>query len=115
MVAGGRGWQFCLGSFWGLQMGPNPTDRAKLSSKRHLIRDGRGIPLAVQMTGANRNDSQQALAQKAPSIASPIRPPRAEKVYTHLSCFDERRIFRADTFQTFIAEELLFFGARQQA
>jgi transposase len=31
-------------------------------SKRHLICDGRGVPLAVQLTGANRNDSQQALA-----------------------------------------------------
>jgi hypothetical protein len=40
----------------------NPTDRAKLGSKRHLICDGRGVPLAVQLTGANRNDSQQALA-----------------------------------------------------
>jgi len=26
-----------------------------------LICDGRGIPLAIQLTGANRNDSQQAL------------------------------------------------------
>lgn len=41
---------------------PNPPDRAKLGSKRHLICDGRGIPLAIQLTGANRNDSQQALA-----------------------------------------------------
>jgi transposase len=50
------------GSFWGLQTGPNPTDRAKLGSKRHLICDGRGVPLAIQLTGANRNHSQQALA-----------------------------------------------------
>jgi transposase len=28
----------------------------------HLICDGRGVPLAIQLTGANRNDSQQALA-----------------------------------------------------
>jgi len=33
-----------------------------LGSKRHLICDGRGIPLAIQLTGANHNDSQQALA-----------------------------------------------------
>ena len=50
------------GSSWGRQTGPNPTDRAKLGSKRHLICDGRGVPLAIQLTGANRNDSQQALA-----------------------------------------------------
>jgi hypothetical protein len=38
------------------------ADRAKLGSKRHLICDGRGVPLAIQLTGANRNDSQEALA-----------------------------------------------------
>ena len=48
--------------FWGARTGPNPTDRSKLGSKRHLICDGRGVPLAIQLTGANRNDSQQALA-----------------------------------------------------
>jgi hypothetical protein len=48
--------------FGGQRTGPNPTDRAKLGSKRHLICDGRGVPLAIQLTGANRNDSQQALA-----------------------------------------------------
>ena len=42
--------------------GPNPTDRAKRGSKRQLIFDGRGVPLAVRLTGANRNDSQEALA-----------------------------------------------------
>jgi transposase len=46
----------------GQKTGPNPTDRAKLGSKRHLICDGRGIPLAIQLTGANRHDFQQALA-----------------------------------------------------
>jgi len=52
-----------FGLFWGgAQTGPNPTDRAKLGSKRHLICDGRGVPFAIQLTGANRNDSQQALA-----------------------------------------------------
>ena len=54
--------EFDPGSSWGLQSGPNPTDRAKLGSKRHLICDGRGVPLAIQLTGANRNDSQQALS-----------------------------------------------------
>jgi transposase len=41
---------------------PNPTDRAKRGSKRHLICDGRGIPLAITTTGANCHDSTQALA-----------------------------------------------------
>jgi transposase len=48
--------------YGGTQTGPNPTDRAKPGSKRHLIYDGHGVPLAVRLTGANRNDSQEALA-----------------------------------------------------
>src|SRR5215471_306170 len=35
----------------GPQTGPNPTDRAKRGSKRHLICDARGVPLAVRLTG----------------------------------------------------------------
>jgi transposase len=62
LVARGRRWQLDQSSFWGEQTGPNPTDRAKLGSKRHLICDGGGIPLAIQLTGANRNDSTQALS-----------------------------------------------------
>jgi transposase len=48
--------------YGGDQTGPNPTDRAKRGSKRHLICEGHGVPLAVRLTGANRNDSQEALA-----------------------------------------------------
>jgi len=51
-----------LAVYGGDQTGPNPTDRGKRGSKRHLICDGRGVPLAVRLTGANRNDSQEALA-----------------------------------------------------
>lgn len=62
LVEGNCGQQFRTSGFWELQTGPNPTDRAKLGSKRHLICDGRGVPLVVQLKGANRNDSRQALA-----------------------------------------------------
>src|ERR1035438_3326059 len=62
LVTGDHGRQFGPGSFWGRQTGPNPTDRAKPGSKRHLICDSQGVPLAIQLTGANRNDSQQALS-----------------------------------------------------
>ncbi len=33
-------------------------DRGKLGSKRHIVVDERGIPLAVTITGANRHDSK---------------------------------------------------------
>lgn len=36
--------------------GPNPTDRSKSGTKRHLLVDGRGVPLSVHLTGANRHD-----------------------------------------------------------
>ena len=48
--------------FGGQERGPSPTDRAKPGSMRHLICDGQGIPLAIQLTAANRNDSRQAVA-----------------------------------------------------
>jgi len=38
--------------------GPNPTDRAKKACKRHLITDGNGLPLVVQVGPANRRDEQ---------------------------------------------------------
>src|ERR1039458_4966282 len=40
---------------------PLSPDRPK-GGRPRLICDGRGVPLAIQLTGANRNDSQQALA-----------------------------------------------------
>ncbi len=60
--------------FGGQHTGPNPTDRATLGSKRHLICDGHGVPLAIHLTGANRNDSQQALA-----LVDPIPPLQGER------------------------------------
>lgn len=78
MVPSSCGRQFRSSRFWGKKTGPNPTDRAKLGSKRHLICDGRGIPLAVQLSGANRNDSQQALAlvDAIPSLQGELGRPR---------------------------------------
>jgi transposase len=38
-------------------VGPNPTDRGKAGTKRHLITDRHGVPLAARLTGANRHDS----------------------------------------------------------
>src|SRR6266576_498481 len=47
--------------FGGILTGPNPTDRAKKGTKRHLLVDGKGTPLAVRITGANRNESLEAM------------------------------------------------------
>lgn len=45
----------------GEHTGKNPTDRGKLGSKRHILVDGRGAPLAVVVTAANSNDVSSAL------------------------------------------------------
>jgi transposase len=45
----------------GPKTGPSPVDRAKTGSKHHLITDGAGIPLAVTLTGGNRNDITQLI------------------------------------------------------
>ena len=48
--------RFCEGAKRGELTGPNPTDRAKLGTKRHVLTDGRGVPLAVILTAANTHD-----------------------------------------------------------
>ena len=64
--------------FGGAQTGPNPTDRGTTGTKRHLITDGRGIPLAMAHTGANVHDSQMAipLVDAIQPIQRPLGRPR---------------------------------------
>ncbi|HYG85825.1 MAG TPA: transposase [Azospirillum sp.] len=38
--------------------GPNPTDRGKTGTKRHLLVDRRGTPLGLVLSPANRHDSK---------------------------------------------------------
>lgn len=42
--------------------GPNPTDRGKSGTKRHLLTEGHGLPVGLVVTGANRNDITQVEA-----------------------------------------------------
>lgn len=42
--------------FGGAATGPNPTDRGKRGTKRSLLVEGTGLPLAVAVAGANRHD-----------------------------------------------------------
>jgi transposase len=39
----------------GPKTGPSPVDRARPGSKHHVIAEAHGIPLAVSLTGGNRN------------------------------------------------------------
>lgn len=43
----------------GRNTGPNPTDRRKCGSKHHLLVEAQGVPLAMTLTAANRNDITQ--------------------------------------------------------
>ena len=62
------------------QVGPNPTDRGKNGSKRHLLVDGRGVPLSLVVTGANRNDATQLeAALEAIQVKRPRPPERRSK------------------------------------
>lgn len=42
--------------------GPNPTDRGKSGTKRSLLTEGKGMPLAVAVEGANRHDMKMVKA-----------------------------------------------------
>jgi hypothetical protein len=38
-------------------IGPNPTDRGKLGTKRHVLTDQRDIPISVVITSANTHET----------------------------------------------------------
>lgn len=54
----------------GQKVGPNPTDRGKSVSKRHLLTDAFGLPLTVVLTAANVHDSKvfEGLLDAVPPI-----------------------------------------------
>ena len=57
----GYGLQALCGSFGSEGPGKNPTDRGKLGAKINLLVDGRGSPISVVLTGANRHDKVSAI------------------------------------------------------
>ncbi len=76
-------------------MGPNPTDRGKAGTKRHLLTDRTGIPLAALLTPANRHDAVvfEDLLDAVPPIKRPSgrrrrRPDKlhADKAYDSTRC-----------------------------
>jgi len=76
-------------------VGPNPTDRGKAGTKRHLLTDRGGVPLAALLTGANRHDSVvfEALVDAVPPTKTPAgrrrkRPAKlhADKGYDYPRC-----------------------------
>jgi transposase len=47
--------------FWGAPDRASPVDRARIGSKHHLLTDANGVPLAIALTGGNRNDVTELL------------------------------------------------------
>jgi IS5 family transposase len=58
----------------GEQTGPNPTDRSKKGSMRHLVVDGGGVPLAVTQSAANVHDSK--MLEATVDAIAPVKGPR---------------------------------------
>jgi transposase len=85
-------------------VGPNPTDRGKPGTKRHVVVERSGLPLAKVLTGANRHDSMvlEELLDAIPPIKTPTgrrrkRPDKghADKGYDYPRCrhaLSQRRI-----------------------
>lgn len=79
----------------GAANGPNPTDRGKPGTKRHVLTDAKGIPLALKLSGANVHDSRmlEAVVDAVPPIRQCWGRPRkrpsklhADKAYDHCRC-----------------------------
>ncbi len=57
----------------GQRTGPNPTDKGKPGSKRHVVSDREGVPLAVVLTAANVHDSK--VLEESVDAIKPIKRP----------------------------------------
>ncbi|MCP2079675.1 transposase (fragment) [Methylorubrum extorquens] len=85
----------------GAATGPNPTDRGKPGTKRHLVVDANGTPLGLTLTSANCHDSRMLAAtlDAVPGVRTgrrgrPRRRPvklHADKGYDHRCCRRECR------------------------
>ena len=101
LAEGVAGQHVCSGKKGGAETGPNPTDRGKPGTKRHLVTDARGTPLGLTLSGANQHDSTALTAtlDAIPPIRtghrgrSRRRPGKlhADKAYDHRRCRRECR------------------------
>lgn len=71
----------------GTATGPNPTDRAKCGTKRHLLIDGNGAPLGLHLSSANRHDMKGLASLLGKGLIVP-RPKPTRRKRQHL-CLDK--------------------------
>lgn len=77
----------CESTFRGDKVGPNPTDRGKLGTKRHILADQRGIPLSVIITAASTHDMKSA-AKTLDNIMI-VKRRRAQRKIVQNLCLDK--------------------------
>lgn len=65
--------------------GKNPTDRAKIGTKRSLLTEAKGIPISIDIAGANRHDVKLFESTINNLI---IKKPRATKKKPQGMCLD---------------------------
>ena len=78
--------------------GPNPTDRGRPGTKRHLLTDRQGIPLVFLLTGANVHDSKpfNDLLNAIPPVRGKRGRPRRRPAKLHADkAYDFRRCRQA--------------------
>jgi transposase len=82
---GERGQRERPGKKGGQATGPNPTDRGKPGTKRHVAADRGGIPLAIGLSAANRPDDTvfAALVDAVEPIKRPRGRPRQRPAKLH--------------------------------
>jgi transposase len=94
-----------------------PSSAPFSGSKHHVLTDGQGIPLAVSLTGGNRNDVTQLLPllDKVPAVAGTVGRPRhrpdallADRGYDHDKY---RRLVRQRGIRPVIAERGVEHGS----
>lgn len=70
----------------GEKTGPNPTDRAKLGTKRSVLTEAQGVPVGLAVDGANKNDFKMA-RETLESI--PVDRPRPSRKRPQGLCLDK--------------------------
>jgi transposase len=73
---GGAGQREHPGEKGGEETGPSPTDRGRPGTKRHILTDAGGIPLALTLSPANIHDSQrfERVIDAVPPMHRPAAP-----------------------------------------
>ena len=70
----------------GKKTGKNPTDRAKIGTKRSVLTDGRGVPVGLEVAGANRPDMRLV---EATLESIPVERPEPTKRKPQHRCADK--------------------------